>query len=593
MKILNSKGITLISIIITIIVMIIIAGVTISNVVGNNSVIDRAQSSKQDAEKRTKQDALQQYLNKYNSKSFVGSNSFIEFLKNELGFTENDYKIPLDGESGVTYYEIAYLGETFFIREIGDFCEIAETLPKNIEELFKYLEKGDIIIAPTTEIEAGYSYVIVETANLNDYSYDIPANSEVTIKLFSDITITNEGLERSAINLNENSILNLKIYSNVEVNSSYGKDPERANGEPGEPGEGGYAGIHVPESATLRLYGDGTITARGGDAGNGSDAMAGDIGGSGGGGAGAGIGGHGGKGGAGGLKIAVDGGDGENCGTVIIYDTITVNSYGGAGGSSGILSKENAKDSGSGTGAGGYPAAGIGGGGAGGGGGNHVFGGGGYSAGSPENDAKYAVQHDGNASTFHVGNYAAGGSYYQNGTISRLYTDANKSYGSHIGGQSCFYTWQSANTTYYSITRCLGGNVGSGGYAGCGGTISVSKEAKINAKNGNKYTAPTSNKNEPTEIYIQNGEPLDVYIGNAGPESLIKENYTKLKNALKLNVTLGTTWKYATKYTEITEYKVTPSMRNISYAATSYGQGIGSGAGYVEISNGTYKVIDE
>lgn len=98
----------------------------------------------------------------------------------------------------------------------------------------------------------------------------------------------------------------------------------------------------------------------------------------GGGGAGAGIGGNGGKGGNGSTtqtpnilnhtsddpatntNCGWDGENGQDCGNVNIYNTLTVYAYGGAGasGGNGISS--------SGGGAGGYPAAGIGGGGAGG-----------------------------------------------------------------------------------------------------------------------------------------------------------------------------------------------------------------------------------
>lgn len=133
---------------------------------------------------------------------------------------------------------------------------------------------------------------------------------------------------------------------------------------------GGYAGIRVPwidendndtrepeEYATLNLYGKGTVIAIGGDAGDGGGAKTGNTGGGGGGGAGAGIGGNGGNGGAanktfresedlsasvtdwtkhlpyryGTFDSGACGGDGENCGSVNINDSITVYAYGGAG----------------------------------------------------------------------------------------------------------------------------------------------------------------------------------------------------------------------------------------------------------------------
>lgn len=59
-------------------------------------------------------------------------------------------------------------------------------------------------------------------------------------------------------------------------------------------------------------------------------------------------------------SINSDGRDGEDCGTITINNDLVVYAYGGAGGSSGVNLRDNAGYSGSGTGAGGYPAAGIG-----------------------------------------------------------------------------------------------------------------------------------------------------------------------------------------------------------------------------------------
>ena len=52
----KSKGITLISLVITIIVMIIIAGVVIANTVGNNSSIEKAENAKLTEEQRSKKE---------------------------------------------------------------------------------------------------------------------------------------------------------------------------------------------------------------------------------------------------------------------------------------------------------------------------------------------------------------------------------------------------------------------------------------------------------------------------------------------------------------------------------------------------------
>lgn len=330
MKFSNSKGITILSLVITIIVMIIIAGVVISNVIGENTAIDKAEYAKKEEEYKSKEEALQQYLTKYNSKSFVGSDDFGEFLQKELGLTEADYT-HIPGE-GVDYYQIKYLGEDFFIKIIDGISELSG-VPEDLKEKIKYIETGDKVVSPDTGLENNKSYAIIENVNLNDFSFDIPANTNVTIKLLSDLEITNANLDnpRAAINLNPGATLNLQVEANIIVNSTLGESADNDKA-----GKGGYAGIHVPKGTTLNLSGNGTITCYGGDAGNGPRAFGcGGVYTAGGGGAGAGIGGNGGNGGTGSpgksltYRVCQSGYPGEDCGNVTINGKLTVYAYGG------------------------------------------------------------------------------------------------------------------------------------------------------------------------------------------------------------------------------------------------------------------------
>ena len=116
-----------------------------------------------------------------------------------------------------------------------------------------------------------------------EYNFDI-VSGEVTIYIDNDMTLTNEGLSRSAINIEPNAKLNLYISKDVTltVNSGFGQDGEIGNANGAKGGPGGYAGIHVPwidsnennerdegEQAELNLYGEGTVIAMGGNAGDG------------------------------------------------------------------------------------------------------------------------------------------------------------------------------------------------------------------------------------------------------------------------------------------------------------------------------------
>lgn len=297
-----------------------------------------------------------------------------------------------------------------------------------------------------------------------------------------------------------------------------------------------------------------------------------------GGGAGAGIGGNGGNGGKGERYICEDGKDGENCGIINIYNNIQIYAYGGAGGSSGILSGDNRQQTGSGTGAGGYPAAGIGGGGAGGGGANHVDGAGGYSGGCAEDSPDFTVSNNGLAAHLATGNYSTGGGYLAEGKRGASYVYS--SMGGHLGGQGPLENW----CEKLGFNNCY---IGSGGYAGQGGNIKVSSSSQIFAYNGNECTLKGEDENyyyTPLNIYIQNGNPIDIYIHNG---------YNATNRFLKLSKLLGVNisdWIVATKELEYKEYCVKSVDRSMNFEKTNYGQGIGSGAGYIEISNGTYTV---
>lgn len=352
----KSKGITLISLIITIIVMLIIAGVVIANTVGNNSTIEKAEKAKLTEEQRSKKEVLEQALIKYNSGNFVGDKDLREFLLSELDIKENVTNdagelvvniarfTDLNGE--YSYLIKDFQGEMAYLTVEDGIWQIQQFGTENLGYVAS-LDDNDVLIAPKSGdeldiISSTNNYAIISSEELEDVSFDIPAYTTVSIKLLSNLNITNEGLSRSAINLNEGSVLNLTVEGNVIVNSTYGENASISANQ--ETPKGGYAGIRVPTTATLNLTGSGTIKCYGGNAGRGGTFTGGSHGGgSGGGGAGAGIGGNGGAGGAGKSGVSNSGGSGEDCGLVTISGKLNVYAYGGAGASGGEGFHNNSK----------------------------------------------------------------------------------------------------------------------------------------------------------------------------------------------------------------------------------------------------------
>lgn len=284
-----------------------------------------------------------------------------------------------------------------------------------------------------------------------------------------------------------------------------------------------------------------------------------------------------------------DGERGEDCGKITINNSLIVNAYGGAGGSGGKY--ENIAGS-SGTGGGGYPAAGIGGGGAGAGAGMHIQGGGGYSPG--------VCQITSDGTQFHNGTYGSvpelyaegnsGGAYFSESKYdNRIFTEPIAGAIGGQGGMNGSNWWKDSG--------------GDGGIAGQGGEIVVSSQATVNAYNGNECTLKETDSGyyyKPLEIFAQNGIHRAVYKNNLWWDVMDTRKITFFEELWgKNNLTAEA---YATKIAnQLTEmknvkvkdaYNTTPLKYTYNGKEYDVGYGIGSGAGYIELSNGTYTVAE-
>ena len=77
--------------------------------------------------------------------------------------------------------------------------------------------------------ENGKSTLVFSEKINDEFCFDIKSG-EVTIYIDNDMTLTNEGLSRSAINIEPNAKLNLHIAKDVTltVNSGYGEEGDTA-----------------------------------------------------------------------------------------------------------------------------------------------------------------------------------------------------------------------------------------------------------------------------------------------------------------------------------------------------------------------------
>ncbi len=277
--------------------MLILAGVSINAIVGDDGIIAKATNAKLISEEAKRREALDMILLDYNSSEFLGeAEGMYKFLSKMQGVGQiENYAITTDEDYAIIKYDDKSY-EIIRESEGSTYYKISDEVDGTI------LEDGDNIILTQKTLdtedsftfENGKSYIVLdEKLTADAFDFNIQAGDPVTIKIMHDMDIDNKDVSnRSAINIEKGATLNLYVYGKVNVDSSYGVIPAINTGDGAEGGSGAYAGIRVPKTATLNLYGTGTLTARGGKAGDGGQAGKNDTGGAGGGGAGAGIGGN-------------------------------------------------------------------------------------------------------------------------------------------------------------------------------------------------------------------------------------------------------------------------------------------------------------
>lgn len=264
-------------------------------------------------------------------------------------------------------------------------------------------------------------------------------------------------------------------------------------------------------------------------------------------------------------------------GNVNIYNSVEVYAYGGAGGSGGSSDQ-------SGSGSGGYPGAGIGGGGAGGAGSTCCTGAGGYSGGTGRNTKLIAQAENGlnggvffdSRSAVEACTWGSGGGYYKGSLSVTQNSDLTTKYGGMSGS-----SWWTGHLA------------GDGGVAGSGGDVKVAGTAKIYAFNGNRYTDGTEYNNGENEavIYFQNGINIERGYTSKSKEGGMTDSesyaiFHKTNDQSAVAKTGYINHYFDDKSASIKRVTINDLLINVELS----NQGIGSGAGYIELSNGTYKV---
>ena len=229
----NTKGITLVALVITVIVLLILASISISTISGDNSLLNRAGKAKEDAERAELEEVLNKEYVKLETKSKYNSvanlDDAVEAVKNQgyddkiVGVAGGGYKLNKEivilsktapdnkdmlkieedtsASSGGTWYAVI-VGRYFKIEENNEDIKIAKE-PSNVDPNSD--SSGDTINITSSD---------VTIANANIATFQVTASNEVTVTALetavetpTTITISANGKSYSA---------NIKVVGEIE-----------------------------------------------------------------------------------------------------------------------------------------------------------------------------------------------------------------------------------------------------------------------------------------------------------------------------------------------------------------------------------------
>ena len=260
MKTKENKGVTLIALAVTIIIMLILAGVTISALTGNSGIMTNAKKAKEDQERAQTTEALQLMFMDYNIGD-KGEETISQYLEakvksgeiDEFRFYMIDDELKMVIKKDARYFFVSRENDFYTVTEMG--TELGEIIP-GVTVVTRDEFYGLNDNSMKFRLNEDESSTLMFFDEINDpFNLEI-LGGNVTMYVTQDMSLTNTGMSRSAIDIHSGATLNLYICNNATMTVDSGYATKSGNGtSPTElsGGVGAYAGIHVPEGAILNI----------------------------------------------------------------------------------------------------------------------------------------------------------------------------------------------------------------------------------------------------------------------------------------------------------------------------------------------------
>ncbi len=160
MKKQKEKGITLIALVITIIVLLILAGISIMMLTGENSLINQAKSAKSITRKAQLEEAVKLAYGSVSIDKYTNDNEIVlEKIAKQL--REDGYEVEEQGEEPNKRYYIKQDGKYYEITKEDEEVKVSDSITKIEEETDKLKPLDENTADPSTSITTGYGTIDV------------------------------------------------------------------------------------------------------------------------------------------------------------------------------------------------------------------------------------------------------------------------------------------------------------------------------------------------------------------------------------------------------------------------------------------------
>ena len=255
-----NRGITLIALVITIIVLLILAGVAIATLTGDNGLLTKVGDARNTSEKAGEKERIQmEVAGAYDTRGRLDATKIVENIEKNIGATaeatSNSFPVKVTYNNGHKY-QVASDGSIMISVNAGDKAPSDSNAVYSSGDYTAIIPAGFTVSATESSIENG---LVVTDGSENEWVW-IPVSSKDLAKMYEECNTNNELLIENNIT---KVVTPYKSKSSTDVRSDLTRGDPNSTGwrEPGLLASGAYDGKNRYRIAAGFIKSDGSASS--------------------------------------------------------------------------------------------------------------------------------------------------------------------------------------------------------------------------------------------------------------------------------------------------------------------------------------------